>query len=223
MERLAIALFLLGTEVAAPASLRLPASAVACGAILTFYDARFVLTMLRFLAIWLCFYVVVGAGRYIAGVGLAYLVADGAAGLGLALGISCALLLVATGSPSEILCGLDSLKVPREFSYSLLSLLRLLPQVRKLGSRQLALLELKGMGRRGVRERFRAYRRIVGPLLVILLTQQSTHAVGLTHRGFFDSRLPASRRSAVPRWQGIVLILFIALNAAFWRALPLWT
>jgi energy-coupling factor transporter transmembrane protein EcfT len=223
MERLAIALLLLGTELVAPTSFRLPATAVACGTILVFYDARFILTMLRFLTIWLCFYAVVGMGRYVAGTELESLLVDGAAGLGLALGISCALLLVARGSPCEILGGLDWLKAPREFSYSLLSLLRLLPQVRSLGSRQLALLELKGIGRSGVRERFLAYRRIVGPLLVILLTQQSAHAMGLALRGFFDSRLPASRRAFILGRQGLVLISLLVLNAAFWRGLSLWT
>jgi energy-coupling factor transporter transmembrane protein EcfT len=201
---------------------RLPASLVACGMVVLFYHARFFAVMIRFLVIWLCFYIGVGAGRYFAGTELRSLILDGAAGLALAMGVACSLLLVVTGRPTDILSGLDRFKVPREVSYALLSLLRLLPQVRTLGARQLALLELKGIGGGGISQRFRAYRRILGPLLVILLNQQSTHARSLAIRGFFDSRRLGSRREAVVGLRGAILISLLVLNAIFWYGVSLW-
>ena len=222
MERLVVAFALLGTEIIVPSVVRLPASVFACGLVVLAYRAQFVSVMFRFLVIWLLFYIGVGAGRYLAGEELRHLALDGAAGLGLAMGVGCSLLLVVTGRPSDILSGLDRFRVPREVSYALLSLLRLLPQVRTLGSHQLALLKLKGIGSGGIGQRFRAYRRILGPLLVILLNQQSTHARSLAMRGFFASRLSSSRREAIVGLRGAILIPLMILNAVFWYGVSLW-
>jgi energy-coupling factor transporter transmembrane protein EcfT len=222
MKRLVVAFILIMTSILVPAITRLPAVVLASCMIVLFYRSRFFSVLLRFLLIWFCFYAGVGAARFFAGTELKSLIIDGVSGLGLALGISCSLLLIATGPPGEILYGFDRLKVPRDISYAFLSLLRLLPQIKTLGSRQLALLELKGILGGGIGQRFRAYRRITGPLFIILLTQQFNHARGLQLRGFFDSRLPELPIESRFRFREILLLSLLILNAAFWYGVSLW-
>jgi energy-coupling factor transporter transmembrane protein EcfT len=222
MERLIVAFVMLGTGLILPAIVRLPASVLACSMVILFYRVRFHKILLRFLIIWLCFYICVGTGRYFAGTELRSLIVDGAASLGLAIGISCSLLLVATDIPSKILHGLDRIKIPRDISYALLSLLRLLPRVRTLGSRQLMLLQLKGISGGSLVQRFHAYRRILGPLLVILLTQQFTHARGLELRGFFESQTYYIHEETILGLRGIIIATLLILNAAFWYGVSLW-
>jgi energy-coupling factor transporter transmembrane protein EcfT len=222
MKRLVVAFVLIGTSIIVPAINRLPAVVFASGVVILFYRSSFFSVLLRFLVIWLCFYIVVGAGRYFAGTELKFLIIDCVAGLGLAMGISCSMLLIATGPPSEILYGLDWFKVPRDISYAFLSLLRLLPQIKTVGSRQLTLLELKGMLGGGIGQRFRAYRRIIGPLFIILLTQQLNHARGLQLRGFFDSRFTGLPIETIFRLREFLLIPLLILNAAFWYGVSLW-
>jgi energy-coupling factor transporter transmembrane protein EcfT len=187
MERLAVALVLLGTLAAAPGWVRLPVAAVGCGVVLLAYQERFARTLVKFLVLWLVFSSAVGAGRYWVGTPLHTLVADTAGSLGLALGVCCAALLVVRARPGDLLVGLDRLRTPREVSYALLSVMGVLPRVATVGARQLALLRLKGLAG-GAVQRLRAYPRIVAPLFGVLLSQQLAHARSLGARGFFEHR-----------------------------------
>lgn len=235
MERLAIALVLLGTLVVAPGWVRLPVAVIGCVLVLAAYRERFASTLAKFLVLWLVFSAAVGAGRYWAGTPLHTLVADTAGSLGLAVGVCCAALLVVRGRPGDLLAGLDRMRAPREFSYALLSVLGILPRVAAVGARQLALLKLKGLaggglGIGGLAQRLRAYPRIVAPLFGVLLSQQLAHSRSLNARGFFEawpvtagspSRAGRSPDPLIPR-RGWIVIGLLSADAALWIVIAAW-
>ena len=196
MGRIAVALTLLIAVGVVSPLLRLPVALAGCGMVSWVYPGRMFPVLLKFFLVWLVFFVAVAAGRAWAGTAMPVLVVDGAGSLGLALGVAGAVLLVVTSDPVGLLRGFDRLRLPREMSYAVLSLVGVLPQVRATGSRQLALLRLKGIGTATVAQRFRAYPRIVAPLFGQLLHRQVTHARSMTVRGFF---------AEAPRPQGHVL------------------
>ncbi len=222
MERLAVAVVLLGTSAAVSGWARLPVAAVGCGVVLLAYRERFAPVLGRFLLIWMIFSAAVGAGRYWAGVPLSTLAEDTSASVGLALGVAGAVLLLITGRPSDLLGGLDRLRAPREFSYALLALIGLLPRIAAVGSRQMALLKLKGAGGGGIAQRFRAYPRIVAPLFGVLLNQQLAHARSMALRGFFADPRSGSAASPVVERRGWIVIGLLVLHAAVWFAVATW-
>jgi len=223
MDRLLIALLLLSSGVVVPNLLLLPSSVVACSIVTIVHKGKFVTTVLRFLTLWLCLYLLVATGRYISGASLRSLVVQGSGSLGLALGVSFSVLLVVTGPPAETLQAFERLRVPRGFAYALLSVLRLLPEIKDVGSRQIALLELKGIAGRGFRGRCVAYGRIIGPLLVLLLERQSTHARSLEARGFFElRRLRPIGRGVTLTGRGVISAILLLLNAVLWCWVARW-
>jgi energy-coupling factor transporter transmembrane protein EcfT len=222
VERLVLSAMLLGTVAAVPGWERMAATGIGCGIVLLAYRERWVRPLWKFLVLWGVFSVAVGAGRYWAGTGLHALIVDSAASVGLALGVASAALLVMAGQPSEILRGMDRIRVPREVAYAILALARILPQLSALGTRQLALLELKGLRRDGVGQRLRAYPRIVAPLFGILLNQQLAHARSLGLRGFFGAPVAASRRGIVVGRTGWALAALLGLNGVAWYVVASW-
>jgi energy-coupling factor transporter transmembrane protein EcfT len=100
--------------------------------------------------------------------------------------------------------------VPREGSYTLLALLGLLPLVRTVGSRQLALLRLKGIGTGTLVQRFRAYPRIVAPLFGQLLQRQWIHARSLAARGFYLRPPVTTPRHALISRRDWVTVAYLA-------------
>jgi energy-coupling factor transporter transmembrane protein EcfT len=217
MEPLAAALALLITQ-AVHGPLRLGASLAGCALAMAVLRARFAPLLARLVAVWLGFYALVGVARWWGGAPVPLLLQQGAANLGLALGVSCALLLVLTARPAEVLAGLDRLRVPRDASYVALSVVRLLPQVAAVGARQMALLELKGIGRRTLAQRLSAYRRIAGPLFAILSAQQLAHTRGLAARGFFGPPPVVAQAASLLGARGRVLVALLLLNAVLWFA-----
>jgi hypothetical protein len=235
MERLAVAVTMLMSLAAASGWMRLPVAAFGCAVVLLAYRERIAGLLGKFLLLWLVFSAAVGAGRYWAGTTLLTLAVDTASSIGLALGVACAALLVVRGRASELLAALDRLHTPREASYALLSVIGLLPRVAALGTRQMALLELKGLagageGLRGIPARFRAYPRIVAPLFGQLLSQQLAHARSLGLRGFFEPRAgdtdPGSAPfgSAARLWtmRGWIVIALLIADAAVWIGVGTW-
>lgn len=229
MGRVAVAVALLAAVAAVPQAARLPVALFGCGAATLAYPGRMLPVLLRFFFIWLLFYGAVAAGRAWAGTSWVILVLDGVGSLGLALGVAGAVLLVVTCAPAILLEGLDRMRAPREFSYAVLALIGLLPHVRSVGSRQLALLRLKGSGTGGIAGRLRAYPRIVAPLFGQLMLRQWTHARSLTVRGFFE--LPVRPAEAAPLLAvrdialiaALVLAAAIGLGAALWLKVGTWS
>jgi hypothetical protein len=194
MGRLLVAGALLASVGLVPGALRLPVGLVGSVAAAFTYREHIGRILARFAGIWLAFFAAVGAGRAWAGTGWEVLATDGAASLGLALGVAAAMLVIVTGPPHVLLRALDRLHIPRSATYTVLAVLRLLPQMASLGKRQLALLRLKGIGAGGPVQRMRAYPRVVAPLFALLLHQQLIHTRSLVVRGFF-TRIPPGPRS----------------------------
>jgi energy-coupling factor transporter transmembrane protein EcfT len=222
MDRLIVPVMLLSSGFIVPIPLFFPAFFSACLIVSIFYKVRFWTSVLRFLAIWFLFFFVVGIGRFIAGVDALSLLRDCSFGLGLAVGISCSLLLLMSDNPSKILSNFDKLKVPRTVSYAFLSLIRLLPQVKAVGSRQLELLKLKATVGGSPMNRILAYRRIVGPLFTILLAQQYAHSMSLTIRGFFLTRTASHIRDIGINRRCFILVALLTLNDFIWYGVWEW-
>ncbi len=199
-----------------------PAFFSACLIVGIFYRVRFWKSILRFLIIWFLFFVIVGFGRFLSGVSALSLLTDCSFGLGLAVGISCSLLLLMSDKPSRILSNCDRLRVPRIVSYAFLSLIRLLPQVKIIGSRQLELLKLKSAVDGKPMDRILAYRRIVAPLFTILLAQQYTHSRSLTFRGFFITRAAVDVRDFGINSRTSILLALLMFNACIWYGIWKW-
>jgi energy-coupling factor transporter transmembrane protein EcfT len=213
MGRIVVALALLVATAVVPQVARLPIALIGCGAASWSYSGRIFPILLRFFVVWLAFYVAVAAGRAWAGTQLSVLILDGVGSLGLALGVAGAVLLIVTSDPAELLQGLDRAHLPREFSYAVLSLVGLLPHVRTVGKRQLALLRLKGIGTGSIVQRLRAYPRIVAPLFGQLLQRQVTHARSLTVRGFFLRPTGGAPGAGLARRDvGLVILLAAAVG-----------
>ena len=222
MGRLAVAVALLAAVAAVPQAARLPVALFGCVAASLAYRGRMLPVLLRFFLIWLLFYGAVAAGRAWAGTSWVTLVLDGAGSLGLALGVAGAVLLVVTAAPALLLESLDRMRAPREFSYAVLALIGLLPHVRSAGSRQLALLRLKGSAGGGIGRRLRAYPRIVAPLFGQLMLRQWTHARSLAVRGFFERPGPAAEAAPPVVARDLALIAALALAAAIGLGAALW-
>lgn len=222
MDRLLVTIMLLGSGFIVPTPLFFPAFFSACLIVGIFYRVRFWKSLLRFLIIWFLFFVLVGFGRFLAGVNALSLLTDCSFGLGLAVGISCSLQLLMSDNPGRILRNCDWLRVPRTVSYAFLSLIRLLPQVKAIGSRQLELLKLKSAVDGKPMDRLLAYRRIVAPLFTILLTQQYTHSMSLTFRGFFITRTAVDIRDFGINSRTSTLIAFLIFNAFIWYGIWEW-
>lgn len=119
----------------------------------------------------------------------------------------CASVAVSVPRRSHVILALDRLKVPRSVSYVLLSVLALGSFTAELGSRQLYFLKQKRLLRRTLISRFRAYHRLSGPLFLVLLKHQATHARSLTDRKFFTA--PKHQHSALPRPNGSTVAWFL--------------
>ncbi len=223
MDKIFVALILLSCGLFLPLPLFFPGYLFACVIVMLFYRAAFWRSISKFLSIWMLFFLIVGMGRFAAGVDLLILVKDGSFGLGLAVSISCSLLLIVSDSPDSILSNLDGIKVPRSVSYSILSLLRLLPQIKNIGKRQVELLKLKTDINDGLSSRILAYPRILGPLFTILLTQQYVHSRSLAERGFYS---PASAsqntRKKKTNTTFIFVVVTLMLNIAIWNLIWDW-
>ncbi len=112
--------------------------------------------------------------------------------------------------PLHVLAVGDSLGFPRSLTYVLVSLYSLSSSVRELGSRQLALLDLKGVDRVSLSGRLLTYRRLVLPLFAVALSRQVLHARSLSGRGFFQ----AVDHSSVPplvKADAVWGLLFVAV------------
>ncbi len=222
MDRLLVAIMLIGSGFIVPILFFFPAFFSACLIVGIFYRVRFWKSILRFLIIWFLFFVIVGFGRFLSGVSALSLLTDCSFGLGLAVGISCSLLLLMSDKPSRILSNCDRLRVPRIVSYAFLSLIRLLPQVKIIGSRQLELLKLKSAVDGKPMDRILAYRRIVAPLFTILLAQQYTHSRSLTFRGFFITRAAVDVRDFGINSRTSILLALLMFNACIWYGIWKW-
>jgi energy-coupling factor transporter transmembrane protein EcfT len=143
--------------------------------------------------------------------------------LGLALAVSSAVLLVAIGRPDETLAAFDRLWVPRSVSYAFISLQIFLPQIRKHGARQLALLRIKGGAKSGAFSIVVKYRRIVSPLLVVSLSRQLVHAKSLERRGFFENQsgLIVNPRPLLAN-KSIISAGLLLLNIGAWIGVCAW-
>lgn len=188
-----------------------------------FYKIYILKVIRKFLLIWVLFFIVVGIGRFIAGVDLASLIKDCSFGLGLAVAISCSMLLLLNDNLNRILLDLDKAKIPRTVSYAFIALIALLPKVKSTGARQLELLRLKGALAGKPINRILAYRRIAGPLFTLLLTRQYAHALSLNSRGFF---IPPDVRH-LPYCSGINaklcgLVFCLLINLLAWHRLSQW-
>ena len=222
MDRLIVAIVLIGSGFIVPTLFFFPAFFSACLIIGIFYRVRFWKSILRFLIIWFLFFVVVGFGRFLSGVNALTLLTDCSFGLGLAVGISFSLLLLMSDNPSRILSNCDRLRVPRTASYAFLSLIRLLPQVKVIGARQLELLKLKSTVDGKFMDRILAYRRIVAPLFTLLLAQQYTHARSLTFRGFFIAKAEVDIHDCGINGRTSVLLALLIFNACIWYGVWKW-
>jgi energy-coupling factor transporter transmembrane protein EcfT len=222
MDRLLVAIMMLGSGFIVPTPFFFPAFFSACLIVGIFYKVRFWKSVLRFLIIWFLFFVIVGIGRFLAGVNVLSLLTDCSFGLGLAVGISCSLLLLMSDNPSSILRNCDRLRVPRTVSYAFLSLIRLLPHVKAIGSRQLELLKLKSAVGGKPMNRILAYRRIVAPLFTILLAQQYTHSRSLTVRGFFITSAAVDVRDFGINRRTSILFALLIFNAFIWYGIWEW-
>jgi hypothetical protein len=206
-----------------PSFMYLPAFIFAYIIIESFFHLGIWRLLSRFLTVWALFFLLVGTGRFLAGVSIHSLVADFSYGLGLAIGVSCAVFLFIKDKPSNILSNFDAFKISRTISYAFIALLRLQSKVKTSGSLQLHLLKLKQPCATNLVDRVLAYRRVVGPLFTLLLAQQYVHASSLSMRGFFDSRPsylgkhPSS--SALRFLSPLILLLF---NLIAWHRLSKW-
>ena len=221
MDRIIVAIILLFSGIVFPPPFFFPAYFTACTIVIIFYRISSWKSIIKFLILWFLFFFLVGMGRFFAGVNLFVLLNDCSFGLGLAIAISCALLLIVSDSPKRILVSLDSLKVSRSITYSFLSLLRLLPQVKSIGIRQLELLKLK-TSIDGWRDRIFAYPRILGPLFTILLTQQYTHSRSLSERNFFSHKTIYNAHNIRIDTNTLKIIILIILNSCIWFGIWKW-
>lgn len=94
--------------------------------------------------------------------------------------------LVGLASPGQHLALLSRLYVPKSALYVVCASLGLVSQVSSLLRQQVAMLGLKIGHRPTLVQRFLSYRRILLPLLVVLLVRQHAHAGALADRGFFE-------------------------------------
>ena len=140
----------------------------------------------------------------------------------------CALLVTLTVlalscRPHDVLDTLDWLHVPRSATYVLLSAATLIPQVKNIGARQIALLRLKGLASRSLLARMLAYRRIVGPLFAVLMTAQLTHARSLAGRAFFSARAAGRSPFASPLSckDDVLMLMLVLASAILWMSIPL--
>lgn len=222
LERFIVALLLIGTGVVVPAPFIFPASIIGCLIVMFVYRAKFARIVLSFIGVWICFYLAVGWARYFSGANIYIVFLDGTIGVSLALVVSCSLLTVLAEHPSELLITMDWLKIPRILSYAFLALLRLMPQINTIGSRQIALLKIKGVSGGSVINRFTAYRRIMTPLFNLLLTQQWTHARSLESRGFFDRQLERPSVDSINTFRGSIVCALLMSNVFIWYGVSLW-
>ena len=217
MGRIAVAFALMAAVAGVPQAARLPVALAGCGLVTFAYPGRIVPILARFLLLWVVFYAAVAGGRAWAGAPWSELVLDGAGSLGLALGVAGAVLLVVTTPPTALLAGMDRLRLPREFSYVVLALVGVLPYLRSGGTRQLALLRLKGIGTGSLVQRLRAYPRIVAPLFGQLLQRQWAHAQSMATRGFFERPgAPPEDQGKLNGRDGAVVVALLVLAALGW-------
>ena len=216
IDRLFIALLLLVTGIVVPSLVLLPESIISCCAVIILYKVNFWRTILRFLFLWIIFFSIVGMGRYFAGVSFTTLLVEGTSSLGLALGVSCAILLVLRTPTAEMLRAFDKLRFSRYFSYALLSLIRLLPEIKRIANRQLLLLNLKDINGDRYFKRYQSYKRIISPLLLILLEQQFVHVKSLDSRGFLISNSYHDNSVTIINCRSVIVAIILIVNSFIW-------
>jgi hypothetical protein len=126
--------------------------------------------------------------------------------------VTAATLFAVCVRPWHALAIADVCRLPRKLTYILVSLFPLSSHVRDLGTRQLALLDLKGIDRKTIVGRVLAYRRLVSPLFSSVLSQQVVHAHSLSFRGFFrykKSLTPPRLNNADAIWALLLLGVII--------------
>ena len=183
----AIVVLAVASFVVLPVMFFLVGLAANCGVLL--FSKRFrrpLFTICRIVLIFCVLLLIVGLGRTASGTDPCALLEESLRSLGLALLVLfVASMILVYIDATELLNLLDTLRVPRAFSYLLLSVITSLGYVTAMGKRQLQLLRIKSLGPKGIRGRFSAYYRIVGPLFLVLLNRQYVHSRSLLYRGFF--------------------------------------
>jgi len=177
---------------------------------------------IRLLVLSSCLLVLIAAARVIGGATAAAVIDSSVAKLALfARIIFAGQVLLAIVRPKEYLHFLDAIRMPRDLTYVVLSALTLFDYVGAVGRRQLRFLWLKGLTGGTLAKRTRAYARISGPLVSVLLRRQLLHVRSLEYRGFFDADLSPSETQGnkPPMGQTVSLLalLWSALrSAAIW-------
>lgn len=173
-------------------------------------------SLIKLSIVWIFFLAIVGTGRVIGGTRTSLVWEESIRRLSFfTTTVFVMMLAYLYIKPIDYLRIFDRSRVPREISYIFLSVISLIDYVRTMGQRQLHLLEVKGLGPKGIRQRVNAYYRILGPLFSILLSRQVIHSRSMAYRSFYEgkSKTRPDHRGLQPsevRWIVMALLNFVS-------------